>query len=205
MVVWQTQLRWHGSKLVLKYPRCSLKRFSAYADAEVSFSNSKYEFAGSRTMLGLRIVVEDSRFMELAKILQGRPVSWTIEILYLSTDTDTGVGVLISFGCIQVDPSQMQALAAIWSVLLTAGVALAVGLPACTLSNACEAVLNAQVESHHVRVLSDSNRVLAMVTGFLIGAPVAKAAGTYLQTSGRVWFMHSNMFSIVAHLVYFEL
>jgi len=118
--------------------------------------------------------------MELAKSLQRRPVSWTIENLYLSTDTDTGVRVLISFGCIQVDPSQMQALAAIWSVLLTAGVALAVGLPACTLSNACEAVLNAQVESHHVRVLSDSNRVLAMVTGFLIGAPVAKAAGTYL-------------------------
>jgi len=110
----ETQLRWHGSKLVLKYPRCSLKRFSAYADAEV-------------------------------------------------------------------DPSQMQALAAIWSVLLTAGVALAVGLPACTLSNACEAVLNAQVESHHVRVLSDSNRVLAMVTGFLIGAPVAKAAVKQLQ------------------------
>lgn len=119
--------------------------------------------------------------------------------------SQSGDVFLISFGCIQVDPSQMQALAAIWSVLLTAGVALAVGLPACTLSNACEAVMNAQVESHHVRVLSDSNRVLAMVTGFLIGAPVAKAAGTYLQTSGRVWFMHSNMFSIVAHLVYFEL
>jgi hypothetical protein len=97
MVVWQTQLRWHGSKLVLKYPRCSLKRFSAYADAEVSFSNSKYEFAGTRTMLGLRIVVEDSRFMELAKSLQGRPVSWTIENLYLSTDTDTGVRVVIYF------------------------------------------------------------------------------------------------------------
>lgn len=80
----------------------------------------------------------------------------------------------------------MQALAAIWSVLLTVGVGLAVGLPACTLSNACQAVMNAQVEVHHVRVLSDSNRVLAMVTGFLIGAPVAKAAGTYLQTSGRV-------------------
>jgi hypothetical protein len=97
MVVWQTQLRWHGSKLVLKYPRCSLKRFSSYADAEVSFSNSKYEFAGTRTMLGLRIVVEDSRFMELAKSLQGRPVSWTIENLYLSTDTDTGVRVVIYF------------------------------------------------------------------------------------------------------------
>lgn len=93
--MWQTQLRWHGSKLVLKYPRCSLKRFSAYADAEVSFSNSKYEFAGSRTMLGLRIVVEDSRFMEIAKSLQGWPVSWTIEKLYLSTDT--GVRVVMYF------------------------------------------------------------------------------------------------------------
>jgi len=30
----EMQLRWHGSKLVLKYPRCSLKRFTAYADAE---------------------------------------------------------------------------------------------------------------------------------------------------------------------------
>lgn len=32
----QKRLRWHGSKLVMKYPRCSLRGFSAYADAEVS-------------------------------------------------------------------------------------------------------------------------------------------------------------------------
>lgn len=25
----EMQLRWHGSKLVLKYPRCSLRRFTA--------------------------------------------------------------------------------------------------------------------------------------------------------------------------------
>lgn len=30
----ENQLRWFKSKLVLKYPRCSLKRFSTYADAE---------------------------------------------------------------------------------------------------------------------------------------------------------------------------
>ncbi|CAM6102733.1 unnamed protein product [Calypogeia fissa] len=34
----EVKLRWHGSKLVLKYPRCSLKRFSAYADAELDAS-----------------------------------------------------------------------------------------------------------------------------------------------------------------------
>lgn len=30
----EMELRWHGSQLVLKSPRCSLKRFTAYADAE---------------------------------------------------------------------------------------------------------------------------------------------------------------------------
>ncbi|KAJ7533321.1 hypothetical protein O6H91_13G043100 [Diphasiastrum complanatum] len=30
----ETQLRWRGSKLVFKYPRCSLKRLSAYGDVE---------------------------------------------------------------------------------------------------------------------------------------------------------------------------
>lgn len=34
----EVRLRWYGSKLVLKYPRCSLKRLSAYADAEVDQS-----------------------------------------------------------------------------------------------------------------------------------------------------------------------
>ncbi|BBN05431.1 hypothetical protein MPTK1_3g13050 [Marchantia polymorpha subsp. ruderalis] len=34
----ETMLRWHGSKLVMKYPRCSLKRFSAYSDAEIDSS-----------------------------------------------------------------------------------------------------------------------------------------------------------------------
>lgn len=37
----EMQLRWHGSKLVLKYPRCSLKRFTAYADAEVDPSQMR--------------------------------------------------------------------------------------------------------------------------------------------------------------------
>lgn len=31
----QMKLRWYGSKCVVKYPRCSLRRQSAYADAEV--------------------------------------------------------------------------------------------------------------------------------------------------------------------------
>lgn len=34
----EVRLRWYGSKLVLKYPRCSLKRLSVYADAEVDNS-----------------------------------------------------------------------------------------------------------------------------------------------------------------------
>lgn len=37
----EMQLRWHGSKLVLKYPRCSLRRFTAYADAEVDPSQMR--------------------------------------------------------------------------------------------------------------------------------------------------------------------
>lgn len=31
----QLKLRWYGSKCVVKYPRCSLRRQSTYADAEV--------------------------------------------------------------------------------------------------------------------------------------------------------------------------
>lgn len=34
----EVRLRWYGSKLVMKYPRCSLKRLSVYADAEVDNS-----------------------------------------------------------------------------------------------------------------------------------------------------------------------
>lgn len=34
----EVRLRWYGSKLVLKYPRCSLKRLSVYADAEADKS-----------------------------------------------------------------------------------------------------------------------------------------------------------------------
>ncbi|KAL2635035.1 hypothetical protein R1flu_006514 [Riccia fluitans] len=34
----ETMLRWHRSKLVMKYPRCSLKRYSAYSDAEIDSS-----------------------------------------------------------------------------------------------------------------------------------------------------------------------
>jgi len=37
----EMQLRWHGSKLVLKYPRCSLRRFTAYADAELDPSQMR--------------------------------------------------------------------------------------------------------------------------------------------------------------------
>ncbi|GER35643.1 PGR5-like protein [Striga asiatica] len=35
----ELKLRWYGSKYVVKYPRCSLRRQSTYADAEVIFLN----------------------------------------------------------------------------------------------------------------------------------------------------------------------
>lgn len=34
----QLQLRWYGSKYVVKYPRCSLRQQSTYADAQVILS-----------------------------------------------------------------------------------------------------------------------------------------------------------------------
>ncbi|KAH7278137.1 hypothetical protein KP509_38G026000 [Ceratopteris richardii] len=34
----EVRLRWYGSKLVMKYPRCSLKRLSVYSDAEADNS-----------------------------------------------------------------------------------------------------------------------------------------------------------------------
>ncbi|KAH9327035.1 hypothetical protein KI387_007213, partial [Taxus chinensis] len=36
----ELRLRWYGSKSVVKYPRCSLKRQSTYADAEVDPSQT---------------------------------------------------------------------------------------------------------------------------------------------------------------------
>lgn len=104
----EMQLRWHGSKLVLKYPRCSLKRFTAYADAEL-------------------------------------------------------------------DPSQMRALATVWSLLFALGLGLAVGLP----------TLVAHYDPGSTFVLSDSNRTLFSVVSFLVGAPVAQAAVKQLQALGR--------------------
>lgn len=39
----QLKLRWYGSKSVVKYPRCSIRRHSTYADAEVTWlSNFDY-------------------------------------------------------------------------------------------------------------------------------------------------------------------
>lgn len=101
----ELQLRWHGSKLVLKYPRCSLRRFTAYADAEV-------------------------------------------------------------------DPSQMQALKTVWSLLFALGLSLAVGLPILQLHS-------------HTFIMSDSNRMLFSVVSFLVGVPVSQAAMKQLQALGR--------------------
>lgn len=36
LMVEQLKLRWYGSKYVMKYPRCSLRRQSTYADAQVN-------------------------------------------------------------------------------------------------------------------------------------------------------------------------
>jgi hypothetical protein len=119
----QARLRWYGSKLVLKYPRCSLKRFSAYADAEV-------------------------------------------------------------------DPSQMWALASVWSVLLTLGLGVAAGPPVCTVSKVCQDVVQVQVHSHKATLMSEAmtvaNGLFAVGLGLLIGIPVAVAAGMLLfQALGR--------------------
>lgn len=38
----QLKLRWYGSDSVVKYPRCSLRRQSVYADAEVIVSEASY-------------------------------------------------------------------------------------------------------------------------------------------------------------------
>jgi hypothetical protein len=119
----QARLRWHGSKLVLKYPRCSLKRFSAYADAEV-------------------------------------------------------------------DPSQMWALASVWSLLLTLGLGVAAGPPMCTISKVCQDVVQVQVHSHKAVLMSEAmtvaNGLLGVGLGLIIGIPIAVAAGMFLfQTLGR--------------------
>ena len=109
----EMQLRWHGSKLVLKYPRCSLKRFTAYADAEV-------------------------------------------------------------------DPSQMRALKAIWSLIFAVGLSFAVGFP--TLVSAYM-----QFNPHEpgTFVMLNTNRMFLSVASFLVGAPVAQAAVKQLQALGR--------------------
>ncbi|KAA3458558.1 PGR5-like protein 1A, chloroplastic [Gossypium australe] len=40
----ELKLRWYGSKSVVKYPRCSIRRHSTYADAEVIFFRIIYLF-----------------------------------------------------------------------------------------------------------------------------------------------------------------
>ncbi|KAH9566932.1 hypothetical protein CY35_03G002300 [Sphagnum magellanicum] len=118
----EARLRWHGSKLVLKYPRCSLKRFSAYADAEV-------------------------------------------------------------------DPSQMWALASVWSLLLTLGLGVAAGPPMCTISKVCQDVVQVQVHSHKAVLMSEAmtvaNGLLGVGLGLIIGIPIAVAAGKQLQDLWR--------------------
>nr|PNR62692.1 hypothetical protein PHYPA_001116 [Physcomitrium patens] len=109
----ELQLRWHGSKLVLKYPRCSLRRFTAYADAEV-------------------------------------------------------------------DPSQMRALATVWSLLLAVGLGVAVGLPVLIATYM-------EFNSHEpgTFVLLYTNGAFLSLASFLVGAPIALAAMNQLQALGR--------------------
>jgi hypothetical protein len=109
----EMQLRWHGSKLVLKYPRCSLKRFTAYADAEV-------------------------------------------------------------------DPSQMQALKTIWSLIFAVGFSLAVGLP--TLVSTYMEFDPYEPGSF---IMSHMNWMFLSIVSFLVGASVAQAAVKQLQALGK--------------------
>eukprot|EP00850_Spirogloea_muscicola_P020401 SM000214S06795 [mRNA] locus=s214:202118:203409:- [translate_table: standard] len=120
----ETRLRWLKSSLVLKYPRCSLKRFSAYADAEA-------------------------------------------------------------------DPSQLRALASMWSVLLASGLAAVVGPPLCALDGACQSVVSRArwgapplphgAASPASSLLSSCNTALVIGAGLLVGIPLAMAAVRSLE------------------------
>jgi len=92
-------------------------------------------------------------------------------------------------GCMQqVDPSQMWALASVWSVLLTLGLGVAAGPPVCTVSKVCQDIV--QVHSHKATLMSEAmtvaNGLFAVGLGLLIGIPIAVAAGMLLfQALGR--------------------
>ncbi len=94
-------------------------------------------------------------------------------------------------GCMQqVDPSQMWALASVWSLLLTLGLGVAAGPPVCTISKVCQDVVQVQVHSHKATLMSEAmtvaNGLFAVGLGLLIGIPIAVAAGMLLfQALGR--------------------
>jgi hypothetical protein len=105
----------------------------------------------------------------------------------------------------QVDPSQMWALASVWSLLLTLGLGVAAGPSMCTISKVCQDVVQVQVHSHKAMVMSEAmtvaNGLLGVGLGLLIGIHIAVAAGMFLfQTLGRqgLWVSLTSKFMILA-------
>ncbi|CAJ1975061.1 unnamed protein product [Sphenostylis stenocarpa] len=84
----ELKLKWYGSKSVVKYPRCSIRRHSTYADVDgrkisyqKTFDTGGLSYGSQASRIGLLFVVNNIIFMALGLVI-GYPIaSASIKVL----------------------------------------------------------------------------------------------------------------------------
>ncbi|RDX79213.1 hypothetical protein CR513_40391, partial [Mucuna pruriens] len=151
----ELRLRWYGSKSVVKYPRCSIRRQSTFADAEViSFSPQfSYSFLWPLTPLS-------SQFSYLARSLPMECIAGE-------------------------DLSMVFALASTWAMFLAFGSLACVGPVSYTAGmayqNAFDSGLSLGSQTPGLGFLALVNSLIFIVVSFVIGYPIASASVKVLQ------------------------
>ncbi|XWS74128.1 hypothetical protein CRYUN_Cryun02cG0188800 [Craigia yunnanensis] len=155
----ELKLRRYGSKSVVKYPRCSIRRHSTYADAEL---------IADMVLMSYMILSLYARCV--AKVLIFDPLYGCC------------------FGNGQEDLSQVFALASIWILIFAFGSTLCLVPIIYTINLAYQDPFSSDVsydsQASNFEFLATVNGILFMGIGSVVGYPLASAAVRVLQ---RLW------------------
>ncbi|MBA0704057.1 hypothetical protein Golax_016342 [Gossypium laxum] len=155
----ELKLRWYGSKSVVKYPRCSIRRHSTYADAE-------------HMLLADVVKVSYGTF----SICQMRRQRLSFDPLYCYVVWE------------MEDLSQGLALASIWILIFAFGCTLCLVPIVYTISLAYQDPFSSDAsydsQAANLEFLATVNGILFMGIGSVTGYPLASAAVRVLQ---RLW------------------
>ncbi|RDY02381.1 PGR5-like protein 1B, chloroplastic, partial [Mucuna pruriens] len=154
----ELKLKWYGSKSVVKYPRCSIRRHSTYADADVIF------FTNSPPLAQLLSFGFNMFLYSVKSALE----SYII-------DVDVG----------QEDLSMAFALASLWSLFLALGCSACVWPILYTVSTAYQKAFDSGLsygsQASGLGPPFVVNSIIFMALGLVIGYPVASASVKVLE------------------------